>query len=149
MSNLIKAQVLKGNHFYPDTKRSYAREILIKAVDTFRSKYNNENPMLCCMEGDIRFSPMDQISHLITELWYDLDEDTLYANIKVLDTPSGLLLSEVLETNPGYWTASGFATLTESKGQYVVGDYELSGIGYCLEHRENGPVPYAYPDEQT
>ena len=85
---IIKAKVLDYNGFN--------KESVEKAVKDFNEKYSNSDAV-----GELNPDPNDgpRISHTINKLW--LEDDGVYSEIELLDTPHGrqveLILDRILD----------------------------------------------------
>jgi hypothetical protein len=60
-------------------------------------------------------------SHMVTDIW--MEENNVMGKIRVLDTPSGKVLQELVKANVNVGISSrGMGSVSESKGQTIVED---------------------------
>ena len=110
-----KADHVNGNG------RVYPHKVLMKEIKNY-SKLVKERRAL----GELDH-PEDSVinlrnaSHLVTDIW--MEDKDVKGKIKVLDTPSGKVLQELVRANVNVGISSrGMGSVTESNGQTMVED---------------------------
>lgn len=96
----MKYKLLTCNVPSPYTNRIYPKPVVEKAVEAYREKIDlgiafgefesevtDVNPLI----------RLDRVSHLVTEMYFD--QDDLFAEIKILNTPMGLILEQLVTFN--------------------------------------------------
>jgi len=110
-----KADVVNGNG------RVYPHKVLTKEIQNY-SKLVKERRAL----GELDH-PEDSVinlknaSHLVTDIW--MEGKDVKGKIKVLDTPAGKVLQELVRANVNVGISSrGMGSVSESQGQTIVED---------------------------
>lgn len=78
------------------TGRIYPSDTVRKLVETFKPGMGQLSDVGIRSDG---FVNLERVSHLITEMWFDESDKTLYAKIKILDTKNGDVVKHVLTEN--------------------------------------------------
>lgn len=88
----VTAQIMKFNTPSKSSGRVYSKDIMEKAIKEF-----NEKPLKCGTLGsEINHPDLTNISHKIENL--RIDEDKVFGDIELLDTPNGITASALLES---------------------------------------------------
>lgn len=114
-----------NNHIYPTS-------VLKKVVAEFQTGLLGQIGMLqngLMGDGTIALS---DASHIVTKLW--VEDNNLYADVKILDTPMGKTLATLLTTQPVVFRLSGICNYTEEQGVLTMADdYRLAAINAVPE----------------
>ena len=88
---------------------------------------------------------LKNVSHIITKIWWE-GKDVL-GKIKVLDTPSGRILKDLVKAGVKLGISSrGLGSVTESAGQTIVeADFQL--ICFDMVSEPSTPDAYVYPNQ--
>jgi len=135
-----KPIILTGSFFQYDKPnkngRVYTKEVCEQMVNQFgeleHPMYGELNPNYD-MANAISFN---NISHEILEIYLDEDQKALYGTIKVLDTPKGKVLQELLRHDIPLSVASRAFGIIDASGVISAEDYQL--ISYDIMLSENG-----------
>jgi len=86
-------------------------------------------------------------SHMVTDMWWEGND--VMGKIKVLDTPSGRILKDLINNGVKLGISSrGLGSVKESMGQTIVQeDFEL--ICFDIVSEPSTPDAYIYPDSKS
>lgn len=92
----MEAQIITTD-VYTANGHIYPKEEMERAIKAFNER---KNPMLCELNARVDngyFAPIDisEVSHVVTDL--RLEDDKVFATMKVLDTPKGKIMQQLLE----------------------------------------------------
>jgi hypothetical protein len=95
-----------------------------KTLENALNDINQKSGIYGCFGDDVTYGvvPVDKISHLVEKVW--IEGSTLKAQIKILETPPGKILDQVLshvEFKP-----VGFGKIDSETG--IVSDYRLAYV---------------------
>ena len=125
--------------------RSYPYKVLKREVDNY-SKIVKDNR--ACGEldhPDDSVINLKNVSHIVTDVWWE-GKDVM-GKIKVLDTPSGRTLKELINAGVKLGISSrGLGSVRESAGQTVVeNDFQL--ICFDIVSEPSTPNAFVYPKD--
>ena len=125
--------------------RVYPYNVLKREMDNY-SKIVDDNR--ACGEldhPDDSVVNLKNVSHIITKIWWE-GKDVL-GKIKVLDTPSGRILKDLVKAGVKLGISSrGLGSVTESAGQTIVeADFQL--IFFDMVSEPSTPDAYVYPNQ--
>lgn len=115
---ILKKLLLKKGDVPDHMNRIYPTEVLQKIVE--ETKADTRLLLGCLGRIDGASIPLSQVSHVVEKLY--VEDDSLYCDIRVLDTPNGERLKEMLDeghkplTSP-VWTGS---TVSDQNNNEVV-----------------------------
>jgi len=127
----LKNQILKIADVAQRNGHVYTQDALEKAVDNAQERIKNQDGILGVLgeprnEGSIDIA---EISHAITNI--RMDGDKMVADFKILSTPKGNILRQLLEAGiTPQFSVSGFGTVAEDG---TVSDFELVTV-YAKYH---------------
>lgn len=106
--------------------RIYPRELVEKMVETQKEVYFGMIGMPEGIDASVDFT---NVSHACDNL--RIEGDKLLADVKIMDTPKGKLLTECLKLNPnGAFRTAGYGTFEEGSLSGRVGEYTLTAINW-------------------
>ena len=90
---------------------------------------------------------LKNVSHIVTKIWWE--EKDVMGKIKVLDTPSGRILKDLVNAGIKLGISSrGLGSVKESSGQTVVeNDFQL--ICFDMVSEPSTPDAYVYPNQEN
>jgi hypothetical protein len=89
----------------------------------------------------------DNVSHLVTDVWWE-GKDVM-GKIKVLDTPSGRILKDLINAGVKLGISSrGLGSVKESMGGSIVVQEDFELICFDMVSEPSTPNAYVYPKEQ-
>jgi len=119
--------VENGNRrVYPEGVLRREADLYSKLVDERRALGELDHP-------DNEIINLANASHLITEVWWQ--ENALMGKVQVLDTPSGQILSSLVQSGVKLGISSrGLGSVSESQGQTIVeDDFQLICFDFVSE----------------
>lgn len=108
--------------------RSYPRRVLKREVQNYMNLIKEKRAWGELDHPDNAIISCDRISHLVTELWWsESNPDDVMGRIKILKTPSGLIVYEMAKHGPVGVSSRGLGSVTESANGMVVvnDDYQI------------------------
>jgi len=110
-----KADVVNGNG------RVYPHRVLMKEIKNYAKIVKERRALGELDHPDDSVINLKNASHLVTDIW--MEGTDVKGKIKVLDTPSGKVLQELVraEVNVGI-SSRGMGSVSESQGQTIVED---------------------------
>lgn len=110
----------------------YPKETIEWAIEKFN---NSQRPMFC--EADPVFAsdytlPMEDVSHKVTDL--KIEGDKVFATIKVLSTPKGEILKELLSLKDHDYVFRAFGT-GHLGCDGIIEDYTMLGVS--IMHKDD------------
>ncbi|MAF42911.1 MAG: primosomal protein [Parcubacteria group bacterium] len=110
-----KADVVNGNG------RVYPHRVLMKEITNYARIVKERRALGELDHPDDSVINLKNASHLVTDIW--MEGTDVKGKIKVLDTPSGKVLQELVraEVNVGI-SSRGMGSVSESQGQTIVED---------------------------
>jgi hypothetical protein len=103
----------------------YPKELMEQVIEKFNSR---KQPMLCEIHPtglDDYTLPLEDISHQVTDM--RLEGDKVFATIKVLDTPKGMVMKSLLSLEDADFAFRPFGT-GHIGCDGIVEDYVMHGI---------------------
>ena len=139
---------LKGIIQKANTKNANGRVYPLGVLRVAIDKYIDEKVLTRSAMGELDHPDrsdiaLGNVSHIITKIWWE--DDTVYAKIEVLDTPSGNILKKLLERNIKIGISSratGSVKYNHMTGSDEVAD-DLDFI--CWDFVSNPSTPGAFP----
>ena len=124
---LVTDQYNKNGHIY-------SKEMMEQAIKEFNER---EHPMVCELNARVEngyFAPVDifEVSHEVTDL--KLEGDKVFATMKVLDTPKGKIMQEILSLPDHEYVFRPYGTC-RSLCDGIIEDYTLLGV--AMLHKDD------------
>ena len=126
--------------------RSYPYKILKREMDNYKKIVQDNRACGELDHPDDSVINLKNVSHLVTDVWWE-GKDVM-GKIKVLDTPSGRILKDLINAGVKLGISSrGLGSVKESMGATMVQeDFEL--ICFDMVSEPSTPNAYVYPKEQ-
>ena len=127
--------------------RSYPYSVLKREIDNYKKIVQDNRACGELDHPDDSVINLKNVSHIITDVWWE-GKDVM-GKIKVLDTPSGRILKDLINAGVKLGISSrGLGSVKESMGSTVVQeDFEL--ICFDMVSEPSTPNAYVYPKEQS
>ena len=127
--------------------RSYPFKVLKREIDNYKKIVQDNRACGELDHPDDSVINLKNVSHMITDVWWE-GKDVM-GKIKVLDTPSGRILKDLINAGVKLGISSrGLGSVKESMGSTVVQeDFEL--ICFDIVSEPSTPNAYVYPKEQS
>ena len=125
--------------------RIYPRSILEREIMNYQKLIQENRAMGECDHPESSVVELKNVSHIVTDMWWE-GKDVM-GKIKVLDTPSGRILKDLINAGVKLGISSrGLGSVKESMGSTVVQeDFEL--ICFDIVSEPSTPDAYVYPGE--
>tara|TARA_R110002110_G_scaffold115064_2_gene285320 strand:- start:1754 stop:2446 length:693 start_codon:yes stop_codon:yes gene_type:complete len=126
--------------------RVYPYEVLKREMDNYNKVVSDNRACGELDHPDDSVVNLKNVSHIITKVWWE-GKDVM-GKIKVLDTPSGRILKDLVNAGVKLGISSrGLGSVKESAGQTVVeSDFQL--ICFDMVSEPSTPNAYVYPKDQ-
>lgn len=126
--------------------RSYPFKVLKREIDNYKKIVQDNRACGELDHPDDSVINLKNVSHIVTDVWWE-GKDVM-GKIKVLDTPSGRILKDLIKAGVKLGISSrGLGSVKESMGSTVVQeDFEL--ICFDIVSEPSTPNAYVYPKEQ-
>jgi len=127
--------------------RSYPFKVLKREMDNYKKVVQDNRACGELDHPDDSVINLKNVSHIVTDCWWE-GKDVM-GKIKVLDTPSGRILKDLIKAGVKLGISSrGLGSVKESMGSTVVQeDFEL--ICFDIVSEPSTPNAYVYPKEQS
>lgn len=127
--------------------RSYPYKVLKREMDNYKKIVEDNRACGELDHPDDSVINLKNVSHIVTDVWWE-GKDVM-GKIKVLDTPSGRILKDLINAGVKLGISSrGLGSVKESMGSTVVQeDFEL--ICFDMVSEPSTPNAYVYPKEQN
>ena len=125
--------------------RVYPYNVLKREMDNYNKIVDDNRACGELDHPDDSVVNLKNVSHIITKIWWE-GKDVL-GKIKVLDTPSGRILKDLVKAGVKLGISSrGLGSVTESAGQTIVeADFQL--ICFDMVSEPSTPDAYVYPNQ--
>jgi len=101
--------------------RVYPRAILEREIANYKKLVAENRALGECDHPDDSVINLKNASHLVTDIWWDGNE--VWGKMKILSTPSGNILKELIKSGVKLGTSSrGLGSVSESMGRTMVED---------------------------
>ena len=122
-----KADAVNGNG------RIYPHKVLMKEVENYNKLVNDRRALGELDHPEDSVINLKNASHLVTEIWWK-DKDVM-GKVKVLDTPSGKVLQELVKSGVSLGISSrGMGSVREDQSQTIVeDDFQLICFDFVSE----------------
>jgi hypothetical protein len=127
--------------------RSYPYKVLKREIDNYKKVVQDNRACGELDHPDDSVINLKNVSHIVTDCWWE-GKDVM-GKIKVLDTPSGRILKDLIKAGVKLGISSrGLGSVKESMGSTVVQeDFEL--ICFDIVSEPSTPNAFVYPKEQS
>ena len=127
-----RADHLNGN------KRIYSRPILEREIENYSKLVRERRALGELDHPDAAVINLTAACHLVTEVWWE--GDAVMGKVQVLNTPSGLILKELVNCGVKLGISSrGMGSVHESDGQTIVeDDFQLICFDFVSEPSTTG-----------
>ena len=127
--------------------RVYPHDVLKREVQNYMNVVKDNRACGELDHPDDSVVNLKNVSHIITDIWWE-GKDVM-GKIKVLDTPSGRILKDLVNAGVKLGISSrGLGSVRESAGQTVVeNDFQL--ICFDMVSEPSTPNAYVYPKGQS
>ena len=122
-----KADAVNGNG------RIYPHKVLMKEVENYNKLVNDRRALGEIDHPEDSVINLKNASHLVTEIWWN--EKDVMGKVKVLDTPSGKVLQELVKSGVSLGISSrGMGSVREDQSQTIVeDDFQLICFDFVSE----------------
>ena len=122
-----KADAVNGNG------RIYPHKVLMKEVENYNKLVNDRRALGELDHPEDSVINLKNASHLVTKIWWQ-DKDVM-GKVKVLDTPSGKVLQELVKSGVSLGISSrGMGSVREDQSQTIVeDDFQLICFDFVSE----------------
>ena len=126
--------------------RSYPFKVLKREIDNYSNVIKDNRALGELDHPEDSVINLRNVSHIVTDVWWE-GKDVM-GKIKVLDTPSGRILKDLINAGVKLGISSrGLGSVKESMGNTVVQeDFEL--ICFDIVSEPSTPNAYIYPDKK-
>ena len=127
--------------------RTYPFKVLKREIDNYKKLVADKRSCGELDHPDDSVINLKNVSHIVTDVWWE-GKDVM-GKIKVLDTPSGRILKDLINAGVKLGISSrGLGSVKESMGGIteVQDDFEL--ICFDIVSEPSTPNAYVYPKEQ-
>ncbi len=120
--------------------RVYRKETLQREVENYQKAVKERRSLGELDHPDDSVINLKNTSHIATKMWWD--GDNVMGKFEVLDTPSGLILKELVKSNVKLGISSrGLGSVKQEKGKTIVeDDFQL----ICFDMVSEPSTPDAY-----
>jgi hypothetical protein len=127
--------------------RVYPHEVLKREVQNYLNVVKDNRACGELDHPDDSVVNLKNVSHIVTDMWWE-GKDVM-GKIKVLDTPSGRILKDLVNAGIKLGISSrGLGSVRESAGQTIVeNDFQL--ICFDMVSEPSTPNAYMYPKDKT
>ncbi len=127
--------------------RVYPYEVLKREMDNYTNVIKDNRACGELDHPDDSVVNLKNVSHIVTDVWWQ-GKDVM-GKIKVLDTPSGRILKDLVNAGVKLGISSrGLGSVKESAGQTVVeNDFQL--ICFDMVSEPSTPNAYVYPKDKS
>jgi hypothetical protein len=126
--------------------RVYPYEVLKREMDNYNKIVTDNRACGELDHPDDSVVNLKNVSHIITKVWWE-GKDVM-GKIKVLDTPSGRILKDLVNAGVKLGVSSrGLGSVTESSGGLVTVESDFQLICFDMVSEPSTPNAYLYPNE--
>jgi len=125
--------------------RKYPEKVLRREMDNYMKIVNDNRACGELDHPDDSVINLKNVSHMVTKCWWE-GKDVM-GKIKVLDTPSGRILKDLINAGVKLGISSrGLGSVKESMGETIVED-DFQLICFDIVSEPSTPDAYVYPGE--
>jgi len=127
--------------------RVYPHEVLKREVNNYMNVVNDNRACGELDHPDDSVVNLKNVSHIVTKVWWE-GKDVM-GKIKVLDTPSGRILKDLVNAGVKLGISSrGLGSVTESANGTVTVENDFQLICFDMVSEPSTPNAYVYPKDQ-
>jgi hypothetical protein len=127
--------------------RSYPFKVLKREIDNYKKIVADNRACGELDHPDDSVINLKNVSHIVTSVWWD-GKDVM-GKIKVLDTPSGRILKDLINAGVKLGISSrGLGSVKESMGGSIVVQEDFELICFDIVSEPSTPNAYVYPKSQ-
>tara|TARA_Y100000114_G_scaffold98049_1_gene91234 strand:- start:14206 stop:14820 length:615 start_codon:yes stop_codon:yes gene_type:complete len=127
--------------------RSYPYEVLKREMDNYKKLVADNRACGELDHPDDSVINLKNVSHIVTDCWWE-GKDVM-GKIKVLDTPSGRILKDLINAGVKLGISSrGLGSVKESMGGGIVVQEDFELICFDIVSEPSTPNAYVYPKQQ-
>jgi hypothetical protein len=128
--------------------RSYPFKVLKREVDNYKKIVQDNRACGELDHPDDSVINLKNVSHIVTDVWWE-GKDVM-GKIKVLDTPSGRILKDLINAGVKLGISSrGLGSVKESMGGGIVVQEDFELICFDIVSEPSTPNAFVYPKEQS
>lgn len=128
--------------------RSYPFKVLKREIDNYKKVVQDNRACGELDHPDDSVINLKNVSHVVTDCWWE-GKDVM-GKIKVLDTPSGRILKDLINAGIKLGISSrGLGSVKESMGGGIVVQEDFELICFDIVSEPSTPNAYVYPKEQS
>ena len=128
--------------------RSYPYKVLKREMDNYKKLVDDNRACGELDHPDDSVINLKNVSHVVTDVWWE-GKDVM-GKIKVLDTPSGRILKDLINAGIKLGISSrGLGSVKESMGGGIVVQEDFELICFDMVSEPSTPNAYVYPKEQS
>ena len=125
--------------------RVYPCEVLRKEITRYQTVIEDNRALGELDHPDDSVINLKNASHYVTKIWWD--GDNVMGKIKVLDTPSGLILKELVKAGVKLGISSrGLGSVNEGKDGVIMVEDDFQLICFDMVSEPSTPGAYMKPD---
>jgi hypothetical protein len=142
---MILSGVMQRSDTVNGNGRIYPHKVLMKEVENYKKLVKERRALGELDHPDDSVINLKNASHLVTEIWWD-GKDVL-GKVKVLDTPSGKVLQELVKSGVSLGISSrGMGSVSENHDRTIVeDDFQL----ICFDFVSEPSTPGAFMMKET
>ena len=127
--------------------RSYPYKVLKREMDNYKKLVQDNRACGELDHPDDSVINLKNVSHIVTDCWWE-GKDVM-GKIKVLDTPSGRILKDLIKAGVKLGISSrGLGSVKESMGGGIVVQEDFELICFDIVSEPSTPNAFVYPKEQ-
>ena len=128
--------------------RVYPHEVLKREVSNYLNVVKDNRACGELDHPDDSVVNLKNVSHIVTDIWWE-GKDVM-GKIKVLDTPSGRILKDLINAGVKLGISSrGLGSVTESVNGTVTVENDFQLICFDMVSEPSTPNAYVYPKDQA
>ena len=125
--------------------RVYRKETLQRELENYQAAVRERRSLGELDHPDDSVINLKNASHYVTKIWWD--GDNVMGKIKVLDTPSGLILKELVKAGVKLGISSrGLGSVNEGKDGTIMVEDDFQLICFDMVSEPSTPGAYLKPD---
>ena len=125
--------------------RVYRKETLKRELENYQNAIRDRRSLGELDHPDDSVINLKNASHYVTKIWWD--GDNVMGKIKVLDTPSGLILKELVKAGVKLGISSrGLGSVNEVKDGVIMVEDDFQLICFDMVSEPSTPGAYMKPD---
>ena len=128
--------------------RVYPQEVLKREIKNYMNVVKDNRACGELDHPDDSVVNLKNVSHIITEIWWEGND--VMGKIKVLDTPSGRILKDLVNAGVKLGISSrGLGSVTEGRNGTVTVESDFQLICFDMVSEPSTPNAYVYPNGKS